>query len=402
MKPHTAYERALKTIARFEKEIAGSVTVTGQKFVEAVSRATVHFAGDEDKYLVLQRSKDTPPVVSCHIEGSSDISVGTDLSVWAETLTEGKFKNVKNNDGMIVDRKYRSWMLIPVTVKKELFLAIVVARKGGRFHETETEAAGELGAYLTQALRDIRLRNKKAATISDDTRHRALLHTQATMTREQQTWPGLSRTIDYSACIGSDIGQFYRNGEDTLLVYTCDVTADDTERQSGLIYLDTWFSILSQTSLDAQSMLQRLNADMMKRAAECYASIALIRYTKKTSRAEIAGCGNTGIIHFSHDQMSARTFGFGAAAGINKDTEIKMQTIAVKPGDIICSFTDGLTGTRKRNGELFGEQAIAEIIRKNYFLSAEDLATKILATVGEMEEKGVNADDRTLQILKIE
>jgi len=180
------------------------------------------------------------------------------------------------------------------------------------------------------------------------------------------------------------------------------VTASDTERQTGLVYLDTWFSILSQTSLDVQGMLSRLNTDMVKRVAECYASVAVLKYSKSAARVEIAGTGSASAFYFSHDDMSVRTFSFGPAAGIRKELPVTGTQLAVKAGDILCLCSDGLTETRKSNGDLHGTETLAELVRRNYFLSADDLARHLLKAVSEAGAAGLNTDDRTLQILKIE
>lgn len=401
MKPHTAYERALKTIVRFEREIAGTISVSGQVFGEAISHAFMHYA-DEDAYFVMQKQKDAIQKIAIIPDHTTSICASEELSAWNDVLKRNRFTSTKDNDGSLISKKYHAWMLIPVSVKGEIVIAIVIARQRGHFHHEELKAGEELGDYFTQSLRNIRAKNRKTITIADEARHGALLHTQSNLCQCKTEWKGLSRAIDYSARTGSDIGKSWRNGDQSVLVCACDITADDAERQEGLIYLDTWFSIFSQTSLDAKGMLQRLNSDMVKRAAECYASVAIVRYTKKTCKAEIAGCGNACVAYFSHDSMDARSILFGPAAGVGGDTEIRSQEIQIKQGDIICAFTDGISGTRKKNGALFGEDAVCEIVKKNYFLSAEDLAAKILSVLKEKEEKGINADDRTLEVLKIE
>ncbi len=379
MKPQTAPERALKTITQFQKEIAGILTVSGDAFTAVLG---------------LSRTN-TDTITLAHKSGNDakPLRSGENLSHWQPVLAQGKFTLFEKNDGSCIHKDYRTWILIPVLAKKELYLAIIIARRHGRFADIETETAKQLGLFFTALLRDIRIRNKKAATIAEETRHRFLLRTQTNLARKLPEFPEFAQAVDYSACTGSDLGHTYRNGEDTFLY---------TERQTGLVYLDTWFSILSQTSLEVQGMLTRLNADMVKRVAECYASVAVLKYTKGTGRIEIAGTGSTTAFYFSHDGMTVKTITFGPAAGIRKELAITGVQLAVGAGDILCLCSDGLTDTRKSNGELYGTETLAELIRRNYFLSADDLARQLLKSVSETGTSGVNTDDRTLQILKIE
>ena len=402
MKPPSAPERALKTITQFQKEIAGVLTVSGEAFTGFLPEAIRFFAGDDD-FVILSRPKsDTVDFVYRSQNGPKPVCVGDDPACWKKTLDEAKFRVVGKNDGSCIHKDYRAWMLVPILVKKELFAAIVIVRRRGGFTEREADTARQLGSYFTALLRDIRIRNKKASVIADETRHRFLLRTQTNLARKQPDFPGFSQAVDYSACTGSDMGQTYRSGEDTFLSCVCDLTASDTERQTGLVYLDTWFSILSQTSLDVPGMLTRLNTDMVKRVAECYASVAVLKYAKSAARVEIAGTGSAAAFYFNHDEMTVRTFSFGPAAGIRKDLPVTGIQLPVKAGDILCLCSDGLTDTRKSNGELHGTDTLAELVRRNYFLSADDLAKQVLKAVSETGAAGVNTDDRTLQILKIE
>lgn len=404
MKPPTAPERALKTLSHFQKEIAGELSVSGEAFTGAVARTVRHFAGDDRSCVVfLEQSGELAAFADESArESHEDLCPKDRLKNFRDPFAEGKFRCVDRNDGKCVAKDFASWLFIPVTTKKGTFLAVVVARERGKFSEQETEAARELEAFFTQTLKDIRRRNRKVTLIAEETRHRMLLRTQATLDRKKNDFPGLFRAIDYGACAGSDMGQTYRTGDDSVLFCVCDLTADDHERQTALVYIDTWLSILARTSLDVIGMIQKLNNDMTTRTSECYASIVLVKYSKKNSLIEASGTGSATLAYFSHDTMTSRTIAFGTAAGVKKDPEILSYSFSAKPGDIVCLCSDGITETRKVNGDLFGADAVGELIRRNYFLSAEDLANKIQKTASEVSERGVNADDRTVVVLKIE
>ncbi|HQL33976.1 MAG TPA: SpoIIE family protein phosphatase [Treponemataceae bacterium] len=404
MKQHIAYERALRALREFDRQIAGAVTVSGNAFTEAVRLSIQHFADADSVTLLSARS--------APLDGSAGFSlpagdpagiVGSETSpLWKDLFASGRFRACAKNDGELVSRKYRSWLYIPVSAKKETWIAAVVARRDGKFSEAEQKAAEILAAHYSQSLRNIRARNRKTSRIAEEARHAMLLHTQASATRRRTEIPGLALAMDYSAGTGSDLGKTWKTGLNSLLICTCDLTASDAERQAGMIYLDTWLSVLSRTTMDAKAMIKRINSDMLERPEECYASLALVKHAPEQSALEIAGCGNIGAIHFSHENMDAKIFDFGPAAGIQENAEILSYQVPAGSGDIVCAFTDGITGTRKRNGDLFGAEETAEIIRKHYYLSAPDLAAKILAAVEEKEEKGVNRDDRTVHVLKIE
>jgi hypothetical protein len=401
MKPDNAFERAMKTIARFGEESAGTLSVTAAAFADAVHASVAQFAPDDD-YAIIQRNGDSLAEICARDGTKGHLHANPSISAWNDALKRNRFMATRDNDGYLVDKRYRSWMLIPVFAKKEVAIAIIVARKKGRFGEDEVRAAERLGDWLTQTLRDMRRRNKRVASIAEDARHGMLLQTQERLCKTKTEWNGFSQTTDYGARTGSDFAKAWKTPDGGLLSVVCDVTASDVERQAALVYLDAWFSLLSRTALDARGMLERLNSDMLKRDAECYAAIALVRLDPKNGKADIAGCGNVGAAHFDHGAMETRLFEFGPVAGISAEGEIRSYAATVKSGDFLCAYTDGIGGAKKRNGDLFGNEAVCEIVKKNYFLSAADLSAKVFAVLGEKEDREVNADDRTLQAIKIE
>lgn len=406
MKAHKPSERALKAVTHFRRELSGSLTISSEVFAAKLAESLRFFA-DEDEYAIYAGSAaDSMNDENLILAGGSPAArqiarSGDSLEGWEDRLTGDKMLHDNRNAGLLVDKRWRSWILLPLPVRKQPWLAIIIARKAGRFADSELEAARHLREYLAAALRDIRSRNRKASRLAQEERHRALLRTQSSLERDAGDLEDFGRNIDWSAGTGSDASLIYRSGDTPVLGAVCDVTADDQERQSGLVYLDTWFAILYQTSLDAKGMLRRLNGDMVKRKAECYASVALFRLDAKNRRADIAGCGSVTVFHFRHGELKTTVHTFGAAAGISAESEITAFTAAVETGDILCACTDGLTEARKKSGDFVGADAVADIITRHYFLSAKDLSAKILASVAETAHGSTNSDDRTLHVHKI-
>lgn len=401
MKPPAIHERALKAATKLEKDIDGSLTVSGQRFASAAAAAVRALFPDDD-VVAIERITSERPVVGQY-EGDGPSPLATEKTERLKELLEAtSLRHERKNDGSTVDGKYRSWIVIPIAARKETRIAIIVARKRDRFGEDDLVAANSFQAFLSQSLKNARSRNKKVAKADEEARHRTLLASQWAIARRRAEFPGFHQAVDLAAGTGSDVCLAHRSSDGRFLLCVADVTANDLERLSGVIYLDAWFSILARTTLDAGGMLQRLNADLIARGTECYVSMALARFIPAQATVEIAGCGNACAAILSHDTMETRIVEFGPAAGIAADTAIETRKIAVKPGDIVCTFTDGLPSTRKKTGELYGLSDIGEIIRKNCYLSAEAIAERILKTISDSSERDVNADDRAIQVLKIE
>ncbi len=399
MSRHTAYERALNSITRFYRELDGSIPASARDFFVVATSSLAQFAGD-DLWMTAERIREPAP--GFRTVQSSSRMLPFDAASLAALFARNRCMSADGRDVHSPSKDLKSWLFIPVSTKKEAVFALFLTRRSGTYSKHDLHSAELLSQLFSQAFRMVRITNRKNRKLAEETRHAMLIDTQRTFARRDPDWSWYACTRDYSGGTGSDAALVYPFGQDNALVCTADVTADDADRQAGLLYLDTWFSILVQTSLDARSMISRLNTDMVRRKGDCYASVCLVRYIRSENRIEIAGCGNTGCVVFCHASMSVRVIEFGAAAGIASDSAIVSETVAVRPGDIICAFTDGVSGTRKRNGDLFGLEEIAQIVKKHYFLSANDLSARIMTILTEKEVSGVHSDDRTVQIIKVD
>ena len=90
----------------------------------------------------------------------------------------------------------------------------------------------------------------------------------------------------------------------------------------------------------------------------------------------------------------------GVALGVLPDARYEERPIAVRPGDLIVFYTDGITETESPTGELFGnrrlEQAMERLAAKSASEILEGLVSEVTAWAGE---RGVS-DDLTLIVLK--
>jgi hypothetical protein len=399
MKEKNPAERALKAVSHFRKDVAGAVSLDAASFADILARSAQYWANDDDVCVIARSAESGKETFERY--GKAARSIVADDGSLGRLFDGRDFACREDNDGSLLSGEYRSWLELPMTGKKETHLVAIVARKGRKFSREEKDAGKELSAYFGAALKDVRARNRKAAAITEETERRLLLCAQGTIGRKSRIYPGFFQLSDYGARAGSDFAEMWHAADEGIVACSCDVTASDAERHLGIVYLDTWFSILARTTLGMREMVSRLNADMAAKRGECYASLAGVRYSRGAGIAEIAGCGSATAMHFRHETMSADVFRFGPAAGIRKDAEIKSYAIEPKTGDIICLCTDGLTSARRQDGNLVGPETVAEAIRRHYYLASEDLAAKILETVAVASAHGANEDDRTVQILKI-
>jgi PAS domain S-box-containing protein len=90
----------------------------------------------------------------------------------------------------------------------------------------------------------------------------------------------------------------------------------------------------------------------------------------------------------------------GIVLGAVENREYLSRTIPIGPGDVIVMYTDGVTESINAREELFGEDRLNAIIRKNARLSAGEILERILIAVREFTGDMPPFDDITLLVIK--
>ncbi len=90
----------------------------------------------------------------------------------------------------------------------------------------------------------------------------------------------------------------------------------------------------------------------------------------------------------------------GIVLGMMPDMTFETETIALKAGDRIVLFTDGITEAMNRQEEEFGEERVKALVQKWPDLSAQELMEKIVSEVKKFSRGAPQADDITQVVVK--
>lgn len=85
----------------------------------------------------------------------------------------------------------------------------------------------------------------------------------------------------------------------------------------------------------------------------------------------------------------------GPVLGIGPN-EIRSETIAMHPGDLLVSFSDGYSETMNPEGDMFDEERIAEVVTRWHDLPLNEIADNLDAVLAEFSQGQPPADDATL------
>jgi len=93
--------------------------------------------------------------------------------------------------------------------------------------------------------------------------------------------------------------------------------------------------------------------------------------------------------------------GQGVAFGLDDSFEYDSFHRRIEPGQIILIGTDGIWEMRNKAGQMFGKEALMEIIRNNQTASARQIVDNVTETLERFRGDGKQEDDITLVVIKV-
>jgi sigma-B regulation protein RsbU (phosphoserine phosphatase) len=90
----------------------------------------------------------------------------------------------------------------------------------------------------------------------------------------------------------------------------------------------------------------------------------------------------------------------GLPIGLFDEISLTDVTISLDPGDVLVTYTDGLTESFDAYDEMFGEERLLRLIEVVSEPSAQGLVDRILADVAAFEDGMPQSDDITLLLVR--
>jgi sigma-B regulation protein RsbU (phosphoserine phosphatase) len=92
----------------------------------------------------------------------------------------------------------------------------------------------------------------------------------------------------------------------------------------------------------------------------------------------------------------------GAAIGLMESYFPTAQAISLHPGDILLFYTDGVTEASNPGGELFGRQRLAQVVRQNASLPAQEMVHALRQALNDFSDGRPLEDDVTLLACRLD
>jgi phosphoserine phosphatase RsbU/P len=154
-------------------------------------------------------------------------------------------------------------------------------------------------------------------------------------------------------------------------------------------------------SLSPSEMLKALNDSLQERKLDSQYVVMLYSVWNDENRTlQIANAGaSQPLICRSGEVETIKVEGF--PLGMFPNVEYEEFSISTQPGDSIIFFSDGITDAENEAEEMFGDDRLRAVVKKNQQKSASKIAEAIIAEVGNFQQGRERFDDETVVVLKV-
>jgi sigma-B regulation protein RsbU (phosphoserine phosphatase) len=203
--------------------------------------------------------------------------------------------------------------------------------------------------------------------------------------------------------VGGDYFDFVDFKDGTHGFVMADVSGHGVSAGMFMSSLQTAFHTLVPDSVSPVAVLERINRLYIHNINfTTFVTIFLGKYDPQTRIMSYANAGhNSAYLYRLSTKEEIWLRPTGPAIGLMERFSVHTEEVVMEPGDILLLYTDGITEAANHQGDLWGEDRLADIIRQNSDLSSEQLIQKILKTLREHADGIPLADDVTLVLTKV-
>jgi phosphoserine phosphatase RsbU/P len=160
------------------------------------------------------------------------------------------------------------------------------------------------------------------------------------------------------------------------------------------------FSSQASSGTGPAMTLSRVNQALIRRSIESRFATAMYGVITRDGRLTYCNAGHNPPLLVRSDGAVERLETGGLILGLFEHATFDEETVAMKSGDVLITFSDGVTEALSESGEEFGESRLLECVQARRTASVPELLAAILASVREFTAGAVQSDDVTALVLR--
>lgn len=203
--------------------------------------------------------------------------------------------------------------------------------------------------------------------------------------------------------IGGDFFDVYKIDDNNTAFVIADVTGHGIPAALIVTMAKMIFSIYSSALKSPKDLLSAVNKDVYKFMFDGqYFSAFYAVYNKDKNILKFSNAGHTlpMLYRKSSGKILSLDTNSGFLVGIMEESFYEEKAVRIEPGDRLFLYTDGLTETKNKNREDFGEKNLAKFISQNNDLIGTEFCSKLYNDVSSFSDFSPKTDDLTYMFIE--
>ncbi len=205
-----------------------------------------------------------------------------------------------------------------------------------------------------------------------------------------------------SKAVGGDFYDFIRFDKDHMGIFLGDVSGKGFPAALHMARLMSDFRNISQTTSDPARVLSEVNKILCERARR-HTMFATALFILLDFKNDIVCASNAGhlplMVCRGGNKIYEKAPASGPPLGILPDTAYEQTRFSLKPGDLVCLFSDGLLEAKNNRDKLFGLKRIKKILRKQDY-KPKGLIAELQNKILDFSKNVPQSDDITIVSFK--
>jgi sigma-B regulation protein RsbU (phosphoserine phosphatase) len=148
-------------------------------------------------------------------------------------------------------------------------------------------------------------------------------------------------------------------------------------------------------------MLAQLNDAMQERKLESqYVTMLFVVWNDESRTLQVANSGAVQPV-FCRSGQSETVRAEGFPLGLFPDVSYDELIVATEPGDVVLFVSDGILDAENAQGEMYGQERLADLLCSRREQPALEIADAILSDVARFQGEQDRFDDETIIVLKV-
>jgi len=209
-------------------------------------------------------------------------------------------------------------------------------------------------------------------------------------------------SMDPAKEVGGDFYDFYFINDTKFMYMIADVSGKGVPAALFMMTVKTLINNLSQVNDNPKELIENINKKICETNKEGFFVTMLAGITDiETGETNIINCGhNLPLIKRQNGKFEYLKLNSNIALGVFSDAEFEIYNTILNSGDIIYTYTDGITEAANIDNEMYGEQRLYECLNSINESEPILIGEKVKELLKNYTEAAPQSDDITMLIFK--